>query len=402
MELNRSNVRQIMRLIAFTLVLYWALQNYADLGGFLSAAIRIIRPFYIGGIIAFILNVPMRAIERIMTPDSGKKQPRLIQALRRPISLVLTMLLFFSVIALIMTLVIPELISSFTSLAQNLPGFLDSLQVWAEARLASFPALASTVSSYTLDWGAVGTAAIAWLQNRAGGVLSSTYNWISVLVLGIYSTFISLIIAIFILARKETLSTQFRHVLMAYLPPAWTSRILKLTRLFSSTFSSFISGQLTEASIMGVLFAVTMLTFRMPYALMISVLAAVTDMIPMIGPIIGCVIGVFLILVINPMQALWFLLLFLALQQLEQNLIYPRVVGTSVGLPGLWVLVAVMVGGSLFGIIGIFLSIPFVSVLYTLIQDSVRTRLKARGELNADITESASETGAGPSAGAGR
>lgn len=387
MDLNRSTVRQIMRLIAFTLILYWALQNYAYLGGFINASLRIIRPFIFGGIIAFILNVPMRAIERLLLPETDRPQSKFIRKIRRPVGLILTLLLFFGVIALILTLVIPELINSVTLLAQNLPGFLDSLQKWVQGRLSGYPQIANIVGAYTLDWSAIGSAAVNWLQNSAGGVLTSTASWISLFITSLYSTFFSMIIAIFILAKKETLTRQFRHVMTAYLPEVWTNRILSLTNLFSRTFSSFISGQMTEASIMGVLFMVAMLIFGMPYAPLISVLAAVSDMVPVIGPFIGCVVGVFLIMVNNPVQALWFLILFLSLQQIEQNLIYPRVVGTSVGLPGLWVLVAVMVGGSLYGVLGIFLSIPIFSVFYTLIQESVRKRLQAQREANATRSE---------------
>ncbi|MGI6299284.1 MAG: AI-2E family transporter [Saccharofermentanales bacterium] len=380
MELNRANVSKIMRLIAFTLILYWALQNYAYLGRFLAKAIAIIRPFLFGGILAFVLNVPMRGIERHLLPDKGGQRHRLIRKIRRPLSLVSTILLFLGVIALILILVVPELIRSVTSLAENLPGFFNSLQIWLQDRLQRFPELAREFSSQTIDWPAISNSLVNWLRSSAGGLLSSTYNWLSVLVRSIYNTFISVVIAIFILAKKETLGRQARNVLRAYLPAPWNEKIFYVTNLFSDTFSQFLSGQVLDASIMGVLFLIFMLIFGMPYPLLISVLAAVTDLIPMIGPFIGAIVGVFLIMVVSPIKAFWFLIMFLALQQLEQNVIYPRVVGTSVGLPGIWVLVAVTVGGSLYGILGIFLSIPFFSVLYILMQNSVRNRLNRQNE----------------------
>ncbi|NLC84267.1 MAG: AI-2E family transporter [Ruminococcaceae bacterium] len=380
MELNRANVSKIMRLIAFTLILYWALQNYAYLGSFLAAAFTIIRPFLFGGILAFVLNVPMRGIERHLLPDKGGKRHRHIQKIRRPLSLVSTILLFLGVIALILILVVPELIRSVTSLAENLPGFFNSLQIWLQDRLQRFPELANEFNTQTIDWPAISNSLANWLRASAGGLLSSTYNWLSVLVRSIYNTFISVVIAIFILAKKETLGRQARNVIRAYLPASWNEKIYYVTHLFSETFSQFLSGQVLDASIMGVLFLIFMLIFGMPYPLLISVLAAVTDLIPMIGPFIGAIVGIFLIMVVSPIKAFWFLIMFLALQQLEQNVIYPRVVGNSVGLPGIWVLVAVTVGGSLYGILGIFLSIPFFSVLYLLMQNSVRNRLNSQNE----------------------
>jgi len=387
MDLNRSNVRQIMRLIAFTLILYWALQNYAYLGSFLSYVLRVIRPFLIGGIIAFILNVPLRAIEGRILPELHQSTSKKAHGVRRALSLILTVLLFLSIISLILILVVPELINSISSLAQKLPGFLESLSQWAQTRLSGFPPLARVFNNGSMDLENLSSAAAAWIQARAGSLLSSTATWVTSFLTSLYSIFISLVVALFILARKEVLGRQVRNVLQAYLPKVWANRVVSLSNLFGETFSCFISGALTEASIMGVLFLISMTLFRMPYAVLISVLATITDLIPMIGPFIGCVIGIFLILVINPIQAFWFLLLFLALQQIEQNLIYPRVVGTSVGLPGLWVLVAVTVGGSVLGVTGIFLSIPFFSVLYTLLQKSVRRRLLAQREANAALSE---------------
>ncbi len=392
MELNRANIGRIMRLIAFTLILYWALQNYAYLGSFLAAAFSIIRPFIFGGILAFVLNVPMRGIERHLLPDKGGQRHKLIGKIRRPLSLISTILLFSGIIAMILILVVPELIKSISSLAERLPGFINSVQIQLQEWLQRFPDLAEVMGTQTIDWSSVSSSLVSWLQDRAGGWLSSTYSWISVLVKSIYNTFISVVIAIFILAKKETLGRQVRNVLKAYLPPTWNEHIFHVTNLFSETFSSFLSGQVLDASIMGVLFLVSMLVLGMPYALLISVLAAVTDLIPVIGPFIGAIVGVFLIMVVNPTQAFWFLIMFLALQQLEQNVIYPRVVGTSVGLPGIWVLVAVTVGGSLFGIIGIFLSIPFLSVLYVLVQNSVRYRLQQQKEAAAREAETAVET----------
>lgn len=229
-----------------------------------------------------------------------------------------------------------------------------------------------------IDWNKVVNIVTDSIKNGGSAVFNTTLGITSSIVGGVMNLVLSLVFSIYLLLQKEQLGAQLKNVMLAFLPPQRVEKILSVGRLSNRIFSKFVSGQCTEAVILGLLCFTGMSIFSMPYAMMISVVVGVTALIPMFGAFIGAGIGAFLILMVDPMQAFWFLIYIVVLQQLEGNLIYPRVVGKSVGLPGLWVLVAVTIGGNLWGVMGILLSVPLCSVVYSLFRQLVRDRLKKK------------------------
>ncbi len=219
---------------------------------------------------------------------------------------------------------------------------------------------------------------IDFMQNGLGSVVSSTVTVASTIIGGVVNVFVALVFSFYILAQKEKLGDQFRRILRAYCPQKVNNRVLEIASLAGKNFSSFITGQCMEAVILGVMFVITMTLFGFPYAVMVGVLIAFTALIPIVGAFIGCFVGAFLIMVDDPVKAVWFLVLFIILQQIEGNLIYPHVVGNSVGLPSIWVLAAVTVGGSLMGVVGMLIFIPILSTVYALIREDVNEKNKGK------------------------
>lgn len=388
MDLNKRTIRKILGIIAFAVVLYWVLQNHELMGSLFHSLTRLLSPFTFGASVAFILNVPMRLIEHLLFPQAARNPKKWYAKMRRPASLAVTTVLLLGVIATVMILVIPEMVRSIGTLTERLPESLAAVQVWIQSRLAVYPELAEAIASYSFDLKSIGEMIAEFLKNSAGNLFSSTFSFAASVFSGLVTFILGVVFAYYILAKKELLGGQVHHLMQAYLPAEWVRKILSVTAMASSTFARFITGQCLEAVILGSMFLVTMLIFGFPYAMLISVLIAFTALIPMVGAFIGCIVGIFLIMIVDPIQAFWFLILFLTLQQLEENLIYPRVVGNSVGLPSIWVLFAITIGGSLYGIIGMLVFIPLCSVLYALLRDSVHQRLSQAAPITGILTDS--------------
>ena len=376
MELNQKTVRSIFLCAAGCIVLYWLLHETERLAAFLSGVGSIISPFIVGAALAFILNVPMRGIER------GLKGIRKA-GLRRVTAILLTLLAVLLVLFGVFWLLIPQIGATLESLAASLPGFFTRVQQGVLSFVDEHPELDEWLSENTdfetIDWTGLIQNLLSLVSNSASTIMDTLVGTVLTLSTGIFNGVISLVFCIYCLSRKEILARQFRRVLYAFLPEKLSDEVVRIMRMTNSTFSNFIAGQCLEAVILGCMFAVSMSIFRMPYVPLVSVTIAVTALIPIVGAFIGCVVGAFFILVISPMQALWFVVLFLVLQQIEGNLIYPRVVGTSIGLPGMWVLVAVAVGGDLMGVGGMLLMIPLSSVCYALLREITGKRLAKRG-----------------------
>ena len=217
-----------------------------------------------------------------------------------------------------------------------------------------------------------------FLKNGAGSVLGGTMEAAKSIISGVSTFFIAFVFACYVLFQKERLSVQVRKLMYAFVPEDWTDILIALGSVTHKTFSSFLTGQCVEAVILGCMFFIVLSIFNFPYAMLISVLIAFTALIPVFGAFIGCGVGTVLILLVNPMKGLLFVVVFLVLQQIEGNFIYPHVVGNSVGLPSMWVLAAVSVGGSLMGVVGMLIFIPIVSVVYTLLRGIVNRRLKEK------------------------
>lgn len=372
MRKETKKILVALGLISFTVILLAIALNFGSFCSSIAKFIGVFMPFLIGVILAVFLNVPMRFIERklLASPKCRK--------FRRPLAIILTLFLVFGIIAAVIALIVPQLTKTITSIIQAVPEALANMDVYQQELSTKYPQFADTIDKVNLSSERIITNIMNFVNENMIQAGDKTVATVTGTLGSMLNIFIGLIFAIYILSQKEKLKCQIRHLLDAYLKPNVSEHIWKTGRLTSTTFQHFISGQCLEACILGSLFFVTMLIFRIPYALLISVLIAVTALIPIWGAFIGCAIGCLLIAVVNPMQALGFFIMFLVIQQIEGNLIYPHVVGNSIGLPSIWVLLAVTVGGKLYGIAGMIFFIPFCSVLYTLLKENVRARLNRK------------------------
>ena len=355
---------------------YWVLHETEQFRNLWAGLVGVLSPFVLGAAIAFIMNVPMRALERqlMFIRKDG---------LRRTSSIILTFVLIILVIAGVIWLLVPQITETIQSLIPKLTDFFQRMERLVLAFLEENPELLQWVSSTTglqsLDWSGLIQKAVTMLKNSVSLIATGAFSAVGGVTSAIVDIVIGLVFSLYCLARKEILARQGRRILYAFLPERFCDESIRVMRLTNSTFSNFISGQCLEACILGCLFAVSMLVFRMPYIPLVSVLIAITALVPIVGAFVGCILGAFFILVDNPLQAVWFVIMFLVLQQFENNVIYPKVVGKSVGLPGMWVLLAVSVGGELMGVAGMLLMIPLASVLYTLLREITAARLERRG-----------------------
>jgi predicted PurR-regulated permease PerM len=303
------------------------------------------------------------------------------EKLRRPVCLFLSILLIVSLLSVIMVIVIPQLTSSVTEIARKLPAFMEQMQKKLNFATENNPFLAAQFDKLQIteiQWDSVLEKITHFLKNGAGDMLSSTVTVVGSIISGVVDGIIAVVFALYILAQKEKLARQAHSILTAYFPAKIVKKVEKVCRLLYTNFRNFITGQCLEAAILGTLFVVCMSILRLPYAVVIGILVAMTALIPIAGAFIGCAVGLFLILIENPIQAVIFLILFFVLQQIEGKLIYPKVVGNFVGLPGIWVLFAITVGGSLFGVVGMLVFIPLLSTVYSLLREDVNKRNKNR------------------------
>ena len=378
MKLDKENMRKMKELILFTVILLIALWNYNILFEWAGFAFDIIFPFLLGGGIAFVLNVPMKFLEKKIFGHRRLRDKKITQKIARPVSLVLTITIVIGVVVLVMFVVIPELTQTILSLGKNIQTFIPEAQRALEQLFVDNSEVRAWLDSLNLDVGKLMDSAVAFFQNGAGNVLNSTMSAIGSIVSGVATFVIAFVFACYVLLQKEKLSVQGRKVMYAFLPEKKVEWCLEVCSLAAKSFSSFLTGQCVEALILGMMFFIAMSIFSMPYALLVGVLIAFTALIPIFGAFIGCIVGAFLILMVAPVKALIFVIMFLVLQQIEGNLIYPKVVGSSVGLPSIWVLAAVTIGGSLMGVVGMLIFIPITSVVYTLFRASVYKKLKSK------------------------
>lgn len=378
MELNKQTLKKMRGLIVFTVVLLIALWKYTVVLGMLSFLLGIIFPFLLGGAIAFIMNVPMHFLEEKLFGSSKRKQKKLAQNLARPCCLILTILFVLGILSVVIFVVVPELGNTFSSLGRSIQEFIPKAQHWCMELFSNNKEIMVWVNSIEIDWENILKGIVNFFKLGAGSVLDSTFAVAKGIASAMTTFVIAFVFACYLLLQKERLNVQVRKVLYAYAPQKRAKRALSICSLTYKTFSSFLTGQCVEAVILGTLFFIAMSIFKIPYALLVGVLISFTALIPIFGAFIGCIVGAFLILMVDPVKALIFIIMFLILQQLEGNLIYPRVVGNSVGLPSIWVLAAVSVGGSLMGILGMLIFIPIVSVIYTLLRENVHKQLERK------------------------
>lgn len=361
--------------VAGCIVLYWILFETERFKLAYDAVMTVLSPFLVGAVLAFIMNVPMRGIENLL----GKVKK---SEVRRPVALLLTILAFLLVVALVVGLLIPQILETGSTFVSKLPGFFANVETSIMDFLSDNPEMLTWVQDNInlkdLDIGGIVKEALDMVSSSVTTIIVGTFSAIGTVTSGVVNMVVSIVFAVYCLFRKEILARQGRRLIYAFLPEKWCDAIVRVLRLANSTFSNFLSGQCLEVLILGCMFAVSMAIFQMPYIPLVSVLVAVTAFIPIVGAFAGCILGALFILVDNPMQAVWFVAMFLVLQQIENNLIYPRVVGTSIGLPGMWVLLAVSIGGKVMGVAGMFLMIPMAAVLYVLLREITNVRLEQR------------------------
>ena len=374
MELNKKNCKRILLLIACAVLLYWGLNNLSAIGKVLSGLLSLLTPVLAGVCIAYVMNLLLRAIERLWD-KALRKAPELWRVkLKRPICLTVTMLLFLGIIFAIIFILIPRLEEAGATLVANVPNYVSQIEKWWNTVIAFAAEHGITLPELTMNVENATKAITDFLTNNGDNVVNTTINITTSILGALVNTLLALVFSVYMLAQKEKLMAQAKRLLLAAIPKKAGKRVMHILSLTNNAFSSFVTGQVTEAFILGTLCCIGMLILRLPYALPVSVIICFTSLIPIFGAWIGAATGAFLIVFVSPIKALTFLIFLLILQQVEGNLIYPKVVGKSVGLPGLWVLAAVTIGGGMSGVLGMLLGVPVCSVVYALVQDFVRAQ----------------------------
>ena len=361
-----------MVLVAFGIILYIVLSNFSIVLQILKQILSIFSPFLLGLIIAFILNVPMNMIEKRL--DKKKNGKVLNHSLKRGISLSVSVITVLLIFIFVVALIIPDLGKTVTSFANQLPTVMTETEKQLENLSQDYPKIKEWTDKIDLNPEGLKIQLEGFLKNIGSGLLTTSVSFVFSVISGVANLIIAIIFAFYVLAEKEKLAIQFRIVLKAFIKEKYVKRFFKVTELANKTFSKFISGQCLEACILGGMFFVGMVLLRFPYALSISVLVSITALIPIFGAFIAMVVGALLISVTSFSSAFWFIIFFLFLQQIEGNLIYPKVVGNSVGLPAIWTMMAVTLGGSCFGILGMLVSVPISSILYALLKDYINRK----------------------------
>lgn len=362
----KLNYRKILEIVLIGIVCYWALNNYEIFLGAFNSVLAVIMPFLLGMMIAFILNVLMIRVEKLLSRFMFFQK---YCSFKRVISIFMSLLIVLGVVGIVITLIIPELSNAIQVIVKTFPSAFKEFQEWINSNGNTFPQLESWINS--VDLNSITSEISGVIKIGVTGMLGSTVDVISMFFSGIFNLLVGIVFAMYILMSKETLKRQSHKLIATYIPKKAANKLIKVARLSRDIFSSFIIGQTVEAFILGALCALGMTLLKLPYAPMVGSLVGITAFVPIVGAFIGGGVGAFMIMTVDPMQAVIFVVFLLILQQLEGDLIYPRVVGSQVGLPSIWVLFAVTVGGGLWGITGMLFSVPVLSVIYSLVKEYV-------------------------------
>ena len=366
--------KDIIKLILFTVIIIFAFMYIKTIGSFLAYLINIFMPFIIGIFIAFILNVLLNFVENKLFKKLNNKNYKTWSKLKRPVSVIITFIIIITIIVFILGLLIPQLQNTVSLFTKN----FDTYKEQTIEILNNFGINSESINNYSTSINNLKNEITSYINNNRNEIMQITIGVASSFLGSITSIIIGIVFAIYILLKKEDLSRQFKKILKAYLPEKYERRIEEIANLSNITFGNFISGQCLEALIIGLLCFIGMLLLQIPYASTISVLVGFTALIPVFGAFIGTFIGAFLIFMVEPFKALIFIIFIIILQQLEGNIIYPKVVGKSVGLPSIWVMVAVTIGASIYGVLGMILSVPLCSILYSIIKTDVNLKIEEK------------------------
>lgn len=372
---TKDELKKWMFLILFAIVSFYIINNINIVWNVILFLLSVMSPFILGGILAFILNIPMTKIEKQLNKKIKNKR------ITRTISIILSLLIFLLIIGFISFLIIPEVIESIEKLVSNIPGLVNDTESYILNLLKNHESVQVEIKEM---FKSVNTSKI--ISNILNYIVNGSLSFISSLISSLITIFTGIVFSIYMLSQKEYLIKCFHKILKAFISDSKCKKIGEICTLANKTFSNFISGQCLDAVILGAILFVVLSLFRFPYALLISVLTCVTALIPIFGALIAMVVGVVLIGISSPLEALLFILIFQIVQQIEGNFIYPRVVGSSVGLSPLWTLLAITVGGNLFGIIGMLIGLPIASILYAIFRSYVNERIKEKEVKNEIIS----------------
>lgn len=378
MKEKKQAIQTILFVITFTVLLVYFVNHAGVIVGFFSKIISLLLPFIIGCGIAFVINLPMRGIENSLFKNKDSK----LYKHKRTISMLLSYIVVFAFVFLVIFKVVPEVRDTILTITDKLPGFVDKAKNWLIKYTERYPDITAQIMSIEIDWGEVGSM----FTNKGGSILSTTISVFSSIISTIVNVSVGFVFSLYILTQKEKLGRQLKMIIYAGCKESTADELMVFGKIANTAFSRFFACQFREGLILGSMFAVSMAIFGMPYPLTVGVLMAFTALIPVFGAFIGCFIGGFLILVDNPSMLIWFIVLFFVIQFIENNFIYPKLVGGDVGLSAIWVLLAVLVGGDLMGVVGMFIFIPLVSVLYAYFRSIVFRKLKKR-EIDVDKKE---------------
>ncbi len=393
--MNKSIIKMIFVFAVLIVILAVGLTHLSEIIGVLGWVYSLISPLVLGLCMAFIFNIIMTPIEKVILRGFDKGSKKWVKKLKRPLAIVLTMLVVFGFVTAIFAVIIPAIADSVDIMIQKFPGFLAQAQEKVETFIHNNNIKLEFIEGNKINWTAVGERVIDWLKNNTNSLVNVTAGVAANMLSVVVNFILAFVFSLYILARKEQ-SAEFLHTMMkAFLKPRRVAAIERISGLTYRVFARFFIGQLTEAVILGVLCFIGMLIFRFPMASVVSVIVGVTALVPIFGAWIGGALGALLILMDDPMKALFFIVFILILQQLEGNIIYPKVVGESIGLPSMLVLCAVTVGTGLGGIPGLLFSVPTTSVIYILLKEKIGYRNESEDEANSrSPKEKAAETSA--------
>lgn len=388
-ELNSKNIKKILVIITYTILLCFACIKFDIVLKAFGYILNLLKPFIFGFCIAFILNIPLSKIEGMLTgknkkgkikKNSDKREKKVepenkkTNGKLRLLSIVISLLIFIGIIFLTLFLVIPEFINTISIFKNSIPTAFNTCKEWLENVMSNNPQVIEKINEFKPDWQQLDENVTTWIKSTATGIIGVSIDFVISFFSGVINFFMGVIFAVYMLMQKEKLVCQFKRVFRAYIPEEKCNSLFHIGQITNDTFKKFFGGQFIEAILLGILCFIGMTIFRMPYALTISVLVGVTALIPVFGAFFGTAIGAILILAVDPMQAVWFVVYIIVLQQIDGNFIYPKVVGDSVGLPGIWVMLAVLVGGNSMGIIGMLIGVPIASVIYKLVKEYVNSK----------------------------
>lgn len=372
MDFTPQNKRKITKWIigiaAACIVVFLGLQNIGTVTGVLSKCLSLIMPLILGFVFALILNVPMSFFEKHLFIKTKKNS---LKKLKRPLSFIISVILIVAIIVGVVWLVIPELVGAVKIIADGVSNFIDTLRGMSTEELAKLPFGNQLLN---IDWDKIKYSMQNWLKRESGSIVNSAVGTVSSFVGGIFDFFVAFVFSIYILFGKEKLKKQVSRLIRVWMPKGFGEWFIHASNIASTNFRNFVSGQSLEAVILGTLCMIGMLILRIPYAPMVGALIGVTALIPVVGAFIGAAVGAFVILTVNPFKALVFLIFLVILQQLEGNIIYPRVMGSRVNLPGMWILASVTIGGGIAGPVGMLISVPVASTVYVLLREATESK----------------------------